>query len=180
MSLTTLSVRRFLSAAAIASCLLTGAATTAIAQGLPGLTIFSGVEDGYELSYRLDQGGRSNRYDRYRLRIPASKMELAVSQFTITYPENYDINFDVEDVGVRVRVNDEEVVLDSVTWNTETQRIDIYPQEEIAANSSVEIVLDDIRNPRAGFYYFNCLVYSPGDLPMGRYVGTWILNLGGV
>jgi hypothetical protein len=180
MSLTKRLTRRLLSTAAIAACLFSGATAAVVAQGLPGLTIFGGVEDGYELGYRLDNQGRSNRFDRYRLRIPADKMEFAVSRFTITYPDNYEIRFDIEDVEFELEVNDEDVVIDEVTWNEEDRAIDIYPQVNVPANSSIEIVMDDIRNPRAGFYYFNAFVYSPGDLPMGRYVGTWILNLGGI
>lgn len=172
--------RRLLPAAAIASCLVSGVTGAVVAQGLPGLTLFGGVEDGYELGYRLDNQGRSNRFDRYRLRIPTDKMEFAVSRFTITYPDNYRVNFDVEDVEFELKVNGDQVVIDEVTWNEEDRVIDIYPQVNVPANSRVEVVMNNIRNPRAGFYYFNAFVYSQGDLPMGRYVGTWILNLGGI
>jgi hypothetical protein len=171
--------RRVFAATAIASCLLTGAATTVMAQGLPGLTIFSGVQDGFELSYRLDNQGRTNRFDRYRLRIPPSRMEFAVSRVSITYPENFRINFNVNNVRIRVRVDGDEVPINEASWDVDNRIIDIYPEADIPANSAVEIVLDNIRNPRAGFYYFNAMVYSPGDLPLGRYVGTWILNIGG-
>ncbi|MBF2090032.1 MAG: DUF2808 domain-containing protein [Synechococcales cyanobacterium K44_A2020_017] len=179
MSLVKRLTRRFFSAAAIATCLLTGTTITVMAQGLPGLTIFSGVDDGYELGYRLDNQGRSNRFDRYRLRIPPEKMEFAVSRFSITYPDNYRINFNIDNVDIEVKVDGEEVVIDEANWDVDNRVIDIYPQAEVPANSSVEVILDNIRNPRAGFYYFNALIYSPGDLPLGRYVGTWILNLGG-
>ncbi|MGM0455661.1 MAG: DUF2808 domain-containing protein, partial [Cyanobacteriota bacterium] len=60
----------------------------------------------------------------------------------------------------------------------ENQVIEIYPIEPIAAGNDVEIVFSNVRNPRfGGMYYFNARVFSPGDLPMARYLGTWVLNI---
>jgi hypothetical protein len=41
------------------------------------------------------------------------------------------------------------------------------------------LVFSDVKNPpTGGMYYFNCEILSPGDVPLRRYVGTWILNIG--
>ncbi|MFO5440121.1 MAG: hypothetical protein ACLBM4_16015, partial [Dolichospermum sp.] len=79
-------MKRLLSALAITSCLLTGLPVLTLAQSLPGLTLFSGVENKNQLPYRLDFGGQTNNTDRYILRLPAKKMKLAVAQFAISYP----------------------------------------------------------------------------------------------
>jgi Protein of unknown function (DUF2808) len=147
------------------------------AQGLPGLTIFSGVDRENQLSWRMDYDGVPNVTDRYRLRIPAKKMEFAVEQFSITYPDTYRGRFDTKNV--EVKVNGDAVELTDVTWDPENRIIEIYPQTPVPADSRVELVLSQVRNPnRVGTHYFNALVRSPGDLPLMRYVGTWILTIG--
>jgi len=75
-------MRRLLSALAVTSCLLTGLPTVSSAQGLPGLHCLAVSEQ--PAAFRLDFGGQSNGWDRYRLRIPA-EAEIGSSQFTITY-----------------------------------------------------------------------------------------------
>lgn len=168
---------RLLSILAISGCLTAGLAPIALAQGLPGLTIFSGVERENQLSWRMDFDGEPGKRDRYRLRIPAQKMEFAVEQFSITYPDTYRGRFDPEEV--EVKVNGDEILLDEVTWDPENRIIEIYPQEAVPADTRIEIVLSEVQNPnRIGTHYFNAMVRSPGDLPMMRYVGTWILSIG--
>lgn len=171
-------IRRSLSVLAAVGCLATGLSTVALAQNLPGLVIFSGVDRDNQLGYRMDYGGVPTQRDRYRLRIPASKMTLAVSEFAISYPVSYEGTFDADDV--RVEVEDEVVELDEVTWDEENRLIKIYPLEPVPSGTSVELVLSDVRNPRdSGMHYFNCLVMSPGDTTaLLRYVGTWIISIG--
>jgi hypothetical protein len=167
---------RLLSALAASGCLVTGFAAIGQAQGLPGFTIFSGVERENQLGWRMDYDGEPGARDRYRLRIPAKKMEFAVEQFSITYPDTYRGRFDPE--SVEVKVNGDGVALDEVTWDSENRVIEIYPQTPVPADTRIEIVLSNVRNPnRIGTHYFNALVRSPGDLPMMRYVGTWILSI---
>lgn len=168
---------RIFSILAVSGCLITGFAPIGLAQGLPGFTIFSGVNREDQLSWRMDFDGVPGMQDRYRLRIPAKKMELAVEQFSITYPDTYRGEFDPD--AVAVKVDGDEVPLDEVTWDSENRVIDIYPQQPVPAASKVEIVLSHVRNPnRVGMHYFNAMVRSPGDLPLTRYVGTWILSIG--
>lgn len=169
---------RLFSALAIAGTLVTSLSAIALSQGLPGLTIFSGVDRKNQLGYRLDYQGTAGVQDRYHLRIPADKLTFAVSKFAITYPDTYTGTFDPHQVEVRVKGKD--VPLDDVTWDRENRVIEIYPTEPIPAANRVEIVLSNVRNPvRVGTHYFNAMVQSPGDLPLMRYVGTWILSVGG-
>lgn len=67
-------MRRVLSTLAVTSCLLIGLPAGSWADSLPGFTLFSGVKSENQLPYRLDFGGVSNMWDRYRLKIPAKKM----------------------------------------------------------------------------------------------------------
>ncbi|NJO40512.1 MAG: DUF2808 domain-containing protein [Cyanobacteria bacterium CRU_2_1] len=167
---------RLFSALAVSSCLLTGLALPVLAQGTPGLTIFSGVERENQLGYYLDYDGRPGVRDRYRLRIPADKMETAVSEFFVNYPDTYRGRFDPD--SVRLEVDGDEVSLDEVVWDQENRVIQIYPTEPVPADTRIEIVLSNVRNPnRPGMHYFNALVIAPGDVPLRRYVGTWILSI---
>jgi len=171
-------VRRALAALAAASCLVGSWATVSVAQGgLPGLTIFSGVDREYELGYRLDNGGRINRFDRYHLRIPAEKLETAGGMFVVTYPDTYEGTIDVEEI--ELRIGGDAVPLEEITWNEEDRFVEIIPLEPIPALSRVEIVFSNVRNPRrTGTHYFNALVRAPGDVIPPQYVGTWILSFG--
>ena len=171
-----LTARSAFSTLAIAGCLLGAVPAVTLAQSLPGLTIFSGVKPEYRLSYRLDFGGHTNGWDRYRLRIPAKKMKLAVAQFGITYPNYYKGKFDKDDMEIRVK--GKSVPLQEVNWNKENRVIELIPEEPIPANSAVELVFSNVKNPsNPGIFYFNCQILSPGDVPLLRYVGTWELSV---
>ncbi|MDB9540253.1 DUF2808 domain-containing protein [Anabaenopsis tanganyikae CS-531] len=167
---------RLVSALAVTSSLLTGFPVITVAQGLPGLTLFGGVSSKNQLPFRLDFGGQANSWERFRLRIPAKKMNLAASQFVVSYPDYYEGSFDPNKVEVKVK--GEKVPLDEVKWNKEARRIEIFPQKPVAAGGEVELVLSDVKTPSfGGMYYFNCQILSPGDLPLERYVGTWVLSI---
>jgi hypothetical protein len=160
----------------VSSCLLTGLTTKALGQGLPGLTLFSGVKAENQLPFRLDFGGQTNNRDRYILKIPQNKMKLAVAQFAITYPKYYKGSFDPKKIEVRVK--GKKVPLSEVKWDKEGRVIEIFPQEPVPAGSRVDLVLSNVQNPSfGGVYYFNCQVLSPGDVPMLRYLGSWILSI---
>ncbi|MBW4512644.1 MAG: DUF2808 domain-containing protein [Scytonematopsis contorta HA4267-MV1] len=169
-------MRRLLSALAVTGCLLTGLPAVTLAQSLPGFTLWSGVKSENQLPFRLDFGGQTNSWDRYRLRIPAQKMKLAVAQFVITYPDYYKGEFDSKDMEIRVK--GKKVPISEIKWDKENRRIDIFPQEAVPAGSGVELVLNNVKNPSfAGMFYFQCQVLSPGDVPLLRSLGTWILSI---
>lgn len=171
------SMRRVISALAVTTCLLTGFPAIISAQSLPGFTLFSGVKRENQLPFRLDFGGQSNTWDRYRLRIPAKKLKLAVSQFAISYPDYFKGKFDTDNIEVRIK--GEKVPLQEVKWDKENHVVEIYPQEPVPAGSRVELVFSNVKNPNfGGTYYFNCQILTPGDVPLLRYVGTWILSIG--
>ncbi|MBD2453770.1 DUF2808 domain-containing protein [Nostoc sp. FACHB-87] len=165
-----------LSALAVTSCLLTGLTTQVSAQSLPGFTLFSGIKAENQLPFRLDFGGQTNSRDRYILRIPQQKMKLAVAQFAITYPNYYKGSFDPKRVEVRFR--GKKVPISEVKWDKEARIIEIFPEEPVPAGGPVELVLSNVENPSfGGVFYFNCQILSPGDTPLLRYIGTWILSI---
>ncbi|MBE9051599.1 DUF2808 domain-containing protein [Nostocales cyanobacterium LEGE 11386] len=166
---------RFLSALAVTGFLVTGLPAITWAQG-QGLTLFSGIKSENQLPFRFDFGGQANNWDRYRLRIPSEKMKLAVAQFAVTYPDYYKGTFDPNKI--EVRVQGKKVPLLEVKWNKESRLIEIFPEEPVPAGRQVELVLSNVRNPTfGGMYHFNCQVLSPGDVPLLRYVGTWLLSI---
>ncbi|MEM7552843.1 MAG: DUF2808 domain-containing protein [Cyanobacteria bacterium P01_A01_bin.84] len=167
-------MRRFLSSLIITSCLLGSLPSVTWAQN--GITIFSGVKSGSELPYRLDFGGNTNDWDRYRLRIPQKKLTTAVQKFVITYPDYYEGEFDTDEV--EIKVQGKKVKVSEVKWDKEGSLLEIYPQEIIPAGKKVEISLSNVRNPSfGGMYYFRCLTQSPGDVPLPRMCGTWIISI---
>ncbi len=174
-------MRRLLSAVAITGFLLAGAPAVTWAQGLPGLTLFSGVKRENQLSYRLDFGGQTNDWDRYRLRISAKKMKMAAEKFVIAYPDYFDGEFDTDEIEIKIgRKKGKKVAVSEVKWDKEGKVLEIYPKEPIPAGKHVELILSNVENPDfPGTFYFNCLIQSPGDkTALTRYVGSWIISIG--
>ena len=167
---------KLVSAVAMTGSLLAGLPVITAAQGLSGLTLFGGVKSENQLPFRLDFGGQADTWERFRLRIPAKKMNLAAIKFVVSYPDYYQGSFDPNKVEVTVK--GEKVLLDQVKWNKEARLIEIFPKQPISAGGEVELVLSNVKTPSfGGMYYFNCQILSPGELPLLRYVGTWVLNI---
>jgi len=62
--------------------------------------------------------------------------------------------------------------------NRLTPDISVFPKDPVPAGSNVEIILSNVKNPsNGGVFYFNCRVLSPGDVPLLRDIGTWILTI---
>lgn len=167
-------MRRVLSTLAVTGCLMTSFPAVVLAQ--QGFTLFSGVERNNQLPAHLQFGGNRYSTDRYVLKIPAKKMKLAIAQFAITYPNYYEGSFDEKNIEVRVK--GKSLPLNEVKWNKEGRVIEIFPEEPVPAGNTVEVVLSNVQNPPfGGMYYFNCQILSPGDVPLLRYIGTWILSI---
>lgn len=168
-------IRRTLSALAVTGCLVAGFPAMTIGQGMPGLTIFGGPERQNQLNYRLDYGA-AGVWDRYRLRIPAKKLTLAIAQLSITYPNYYKGQFDPKNIEIRVK--GKAVPLQDVVWDKENHFIELYPLEPIPAGNNVEVVMSNVKNPYpGGMYNFNARIRTPGDVPLFRYIGTWVVSI---
>ncbi len=169
---------RLFGAVAVTGCLLTGFSTPSWAQNTPGFQLWGGVARENLLNYYLDFGGRPDGWDRYRLRIPGKKLDLGVSQIAISYPDYFDGKFDTKKIEVRVK--GKSVPLSEVNWDEENHVIQIALQDPIPEGNSIEVVFSNVKNPAfGGMYYFNAQVLSPGDVPLPRYVGTWVVSIGG-
>jgi Protein of unknown function (DUF2808) len=146
------------------------------ADGLPGFTLFSGVEQANQLRYKLDSGNRS-AWDRYYLRIPGSKINrLGAAQIQISYPEYYKGKFD--DKSVEVFAGDKSVPVKTVKWDREGRTLDIDLAQRLKTDGEIEVVLNNVKNPDAGgMFYFTCQVKSSAEFPLARYIGTWILSI---
>jgi hypothetical protein len=168
-------MHRFFLGVALSGSLLLGLPTALLAQGLPGVTLFGGPDQANLLNFFL-QSGRAGERDRYKLRIPADKLNLAVELISITYPDYYKGKIDPDEIEIRIK--DEAIPLDDVIVDQENHFVEIYPTEPIPAGTKIEIVFSNVKNPTfGGMYQFNANIRTPGDVPMLRYVGTWLLNI---
>ncbi len=171
-----LSSRRWLTALALSSSVITGLPYLVMAQSNPGLTIFSGVERENILNYHLDFGGKANGIDRYRLRIPSKKLTQGVDRFFISYPGYYSGKFDVDKI--EVRINGNSLPLRDVIWDEESRIIEIALEEPIVESRKVELVFSNVKNPRfGGTFYFQCQILTPGQVPLRLHLGTWIVSI---
>ncbi|KGF73326.1 hypothetical protein DO97_21180 [Neosynechococcus sphagnicola sy1] len=181
-------MKSLFSVLALSGCLLTGFTVASLAEGLPGVTLFGNVQPENQLPFRLDFGGVPSVWDRYRLRIPSKKVKLAIAQIAISYPDYYQGEFDPKAVAVALTSNSssfggpkilKRLPIQEVNWDKENRMLLIYLKEPIPASSNVEIILSNVLNPSpGGIFNFNCQIQTPGDLPLLRYIGTWILNIG--
>lgn len=146
-----------------------------LANGNPGLTIFSGVDRKDILDYFLQFGGRPRQMDRYKLYIPPKKLSQGASAFFISYPDYYNGVFDTDKI--EVRVNGKSLPLKEVVWDKDSRIIQIVLEQAIDPTTKTEIVMSNVRNPELGTYYFTCDVIASGNIPVRLYVGTWIVSI---
>lgn len=179
--------KRFFATVAISSCIVGSIPLISHAQG--GLTIFSGVNRENILNYYLDYNGKKHNRDRYKLRIAGKKLTDGAAKFFIAYPDYFDGKFDVDmdytedpdDNPVEVRIKtggkQESLPLRNVIWDEESRIIEIELEQPLRESRKVEIVFSNVRNPDVGTYYFHCDVLPAADLPIRRYVGSWIISI---
>ncbi|MCS6782967.1 MAG: DUF2808 domain-containing protein [Gloeomargarita sp. SKYG98] len=140
------------------------------AQG-SGWTLWGGPKK--ELRYSADSG-RIGDWDRYYLQVP--RQRVAVAEYYISYPENFRGEFDPKAVEVVRSRTRQKFRIGEVVWDRENRELRIALAEPVPADTPIEIILSNVRNPRnIGMFFFNLRVLSPGDIPLPRPVGTWVI-----
>lgn len=182
-------VKRFLPVLILLGCSF-GLVTPVRAQANQGFTFTwgEGPSGRQQLQYHLDNGTPGFMGDRYWLRLGQQKV--AINRINITYPDYYNGIFDPKGIEVRIGGNSgnsffqfrrdpgKKVELAEVSLDRDNRVIDIVPAEVIPAGTPVQVILNNVRNPNnGGMYFFNARIGSPGDIPLMRYVGTWILSI---
>lgn len=168
-------LRRFFSAAIATGLVLGSSALPAAAD----FTLFSGVDEENRLRSFLQNDGRLNATDRYKLYVPADKLTDSAAIFMVSYPEAYSGEFDEDDIELRVR--NRAVPMRSVRWDPENLTVELIPEEPIPAQTrKVSIVFSHVQNPsRTGTHFFNAYVQAPTETQLGpQYIGTWIMQFG--
>lgn len=178
MPKTQISLKSIVVSLLIGSSLNIALPTVSTAQSNSGLTLFSGVSNRSDiLNYYLDFGGRADSWDRYRLRIPARKIQLGITQLKITYPDYFDGEFNPNQM--EVRVDGKPLALTSSQWDKEAHSITFNLVEPYQGKKGMEIVLSDVKNPYyGGTFYFNCEALTVQGATVPSYVGTWIVSIG--
>jgi Protein of unknown function (DUF2808) len=181
------SLRRIGSYLCIAGCLLTGVPAITFAQTNPGITFTwggNGPTGKQQLGYVLDYGTPGFPQDRYRLKIGSQKT--AIDGIRIAYPNYYDGEFNEKQVTLQESSKSKlfgmgrskKIPLSSVRVDKDNRLIEIVPQNPVPSGTPMEVVLSDVQNPRSGgMYYFNCYISSPGDVPLKRFLGVWVLSI---
>ncbi len=186
---TSCSLLRLLPPLVMMGSLLVGLPAVTLAQSTSGFTFTwgDGPKGKQQLKYFLEYGTPGFPGDRYRLTV--GTQTTAIDRIAITYPDYYDGIFDPKAIEVRVGSGKggflslnkwgKPVPLAEVKVDKENKIIDIVPVDPIPAGTAVEVVLSNVTNPDfGGTYFFNCRISSPGDIPLLRYIGTWIITIG--
>ncbi len=181
---------RILPLALALGCVATALPVVVHAQQNPGFTFNwgDGPSGRQQLRFHLEYGTPGFMNDRYWLRL--GKQNVAINRINITYPDYFDGHFSAQNIELRaggantnslfsLRRNPGEIVpLMEATVDYDNRIIDLIPNEPIPAGTEVQVVISNVRNPRiGGMYYFNARIGSPGDVPLMRYIGTWILSI---
>lgn len=186
MSKTKHSIKRFASIALCAGALATGVPLISMAQTNPGLSFVwgDGPSQKQQLGYVLSYGTPKHLSDRWRLKI--KRQSVAIDRINITYPDYFDGKFKEKKIELRVTPKSrifnlkkgKNIPIDSVTVDTDNRVIEVIPTEVIPADTAIEVVASNVKNPKSGgTYFFNCRISSPGDVGLMRYVGTWIVSI---
>jgi hypothetical protein len=171
------SFKHLLTAFSLAACTLGGIHTIASAQGGSGIILF-GNRDVDVLSYYLDFGGQADARDRYRLRIPAKKLQGGATKFIISYPDYFDGKFDTDKIEVRLNGDKKQsLALREVIWDEENHKVRIDLAEPLRESKKVEIVFSNVKNPDVGTYYFYAQVIPATNIPAPELVGAWVLSI---
>ncbi|MFN5515827.1 MAG: DUF2808 domain-containing protein [Cyanobacteriota bacterium] len=173
--LTRLLSPKFLAILALSGSFIGAWPVLTYAQGNSGFTIFSGVERKDILDYYLQYGGRPGQWDRYQLYVPAKKLSQGARKFYISYPANFDGEFDPK--SIRIRTKNGEIPVADAVWDKESRFLEISLAQDIPPNTKVDIVLSNVTNPNFGTYYLVCDVMASGDIPVRLYAGTWIVSI---
>jgi Protein of unknown function (DUF2808) len=186
MSFSKLSLRQ-LGVLCVAGCLLAIVPAATFAQTNPGITFSwggNGPTGKQQLGYVLDYGTPGHPQDRYRLKVGSQKT--AIDGIRIAYPSYYDGEFNEKQITLQESQKSKlfglgkakKIPVSSVQVDKDNRLIEIVPETAIPAGTPVEVVLSDVRNPRSGgTYYFSCYISVPGDIPLKRYLGTWVLSI---
>lgn len=161
-------------------------AATVEAQTNPGFSLIWGGRDSQpqkQLGYVLQYGTPKHLRDRWRLSL--GKHEFAMSVIRVSTPDYFDGKFNEKRIELRESPKSrifnlkkgKEIPISSVTVDNDNGFIEIIPETPIPAGKRAEVVLSNVRNPSSGMFFLNCSVISPGDVPLPRNVGTWVLSI---
>jgi hypothetical protein len=104
----------------------------------------------------------------------------------VTYPNYFDGEFNEKRITLQESPKNKflgfgktkTIEVSSVKLDPDNRLIEIVPKDPIPSGVPVEVVLAGVQNPRSGgMYYFNGYINSPGDVPLRRYVGTWVMSI---
>lgn len=180
------SLQRLFGVCLCAGSLAVGIPAISVAQTNPGFSFVwgDGPSQKEQLGYVLEYGTPKHFNDRWRLKV--KRQSVAIDRINITYPDYFDGRFNAKKVELRVSPKSrifnlgkgENIPLESVDVDAENQVIEVIPKDIIPADTPVEVVFSNVKNPRgSGTYFFNCRISSPGDVGLMRYVGTWIIGI---
>ncbi|MEM9137605.1 MAG: DUF2808 domain-containing protein [Cyanobacteria bacterium P01_F01_bin.42] len=186
MSAKKFSIRRALPAL-LCSGLVMGTVPAAIveAQTNPGFSLIWGGRDSQpskQLGYVLQYGTPKHLRDRWRLKL--GRNDLAMSVIRVTTPDYFNGKFNEKRVELREAPKSrilnlskgKKIPISSVTVDNKSGFIEIIPETPIPAGKRAELVLSNVKNPNAGMYWLKCSMVAPGDVPLPRQCGTWVMS----
>jgi hypothetical protein len=142
------------------------------AQPNAGIILFGSARDS-ALDYTLDQG-RANLIDRYYLTLKPQKFQ--INEIIVTVPESFKGEFDAQQI--TVRADGKEQAPESAKWDAKDRKIEVTLKEPIPINRESVLVLSNVRNPYlGGLFQFDARVRSITDVPILRYIGSWVIGI---
>lgn len=142
------------------------------AQPNSGFILFGSARE-TALDYTLDYG-RANLIDRYYLTLKPQKYQ--INEIIVTVPDIFKGEFDSQQI--LVRIDGKEQVPESAKWDAKERTIKVTLKDPVPASKESVLILSNVRNPYiGGMYQFDARVRSITDVPILRYIGSWVIGI---
>ena len=155
------------------------------AQGTPSLLEFrwENSKDYKKLYYWQSSTRRRDRAN-YFLMLKPKDRKTAILKLTITVPDYFNAKIPPERLslclvhlgGMLSRTRCKEQIPAVFEVSEDQTNIDVFPETPIPTGGTYAVVMKIFNPNKRGMFQFNALAQAPGDVPMGGYLGSWLID----
>ncbi|HGY5534373.1 MAG TPA: DUF2808 domain-containing protein [Prochlorococcus sp.] len=156
------------------------------AQGTPSLLEFrwENSTDYKKLYYWQSSTIRRDRSTYYLMLKPKDR-KTAILKLTITVPDYFNAKITSDRLslclvnlgGMLSRTRCKEQVPAIFEVSEDQTSIDVFPESPIPTGNTYAVVMKIFNPTKRGMFQFNALAQAPGDVPMGGYLGSWLIDI---
>ena len=156
------------------------------AQATPALLEFrwENSKDYKKLYYWQSSTIRRDRATYYLMLKPKDR-KTAILKLSISVPDYFDAKIKPNKLnlclvhlgGVLSRTRCKEEVPAIFEISEDQTSIEVFPDTPIPTEGTYAVVMKIFNPDQRGMFQFNALAQAPGDVPMGGYLGSWLIDI---